>query len=94
MFLDQLIKTKAEGTENPSESRWVSVAKAFSWRVVGTLDTLIISFLITGRMDLALTIGGIEIISKMILYYVHERAWARLTKRINARASRKYQRES
>jgi|TARA_B110000263_G_scaffold78389_1_gene68376 uncharacterized membrane protein len=51
------------------------IAKTVTWRVIGTLDTIIISGLITGSWEAGLTIGGIEIISKMVLYFLHERAW-------------------
>ena len=63
------------------------MAKALSWRVVGTIDTLIISYLITGKLDLALAIGGIELVSKMLLYYFHERVWDKLTNKIHERTT-------
>lgn len=59
----------------------VSVLKTISWRIIGTLDTMLISFLITGKLDIALSIGGIEVVSKMVLYYIHERTWIKLLKR-------------
>ena len=52
-----------------------SVAKAFSWRVIGTLDTFVISYILTGQFDIAASIGLIEVVTKTILYYAHERAW-------------------
>ena len=52
-----------------------SLLKTISWRVIGTLDTVVIAYLITDRVNEALTIGGIELISKMILYFFHERTW-------------------
>lgn len=60
------------------EKHWRSVLKSISWRVLGTLDTVILSFLITGSLKMAASIGGIELITKMALYYGHERIWARL----------------
>ena len=51
------------------------IAKTITWRIVGTLDTIIISGLITGSWEVGLAIGGIEIISKMVLYFLHERLW-------------------
>ena len=60
------------------EKPYRSVAKAISWRTVGTLDTIIISYFITGNLVMAASIGSIEVITKMILYYFHERAWNRL----------------
>jgi uncharacterized membrane protein len=58
----------------------VSVYKTISWRIIGTIDTMIISYALTGKLDIAMSIGGIEVISKMTLYYVHERAWLKITK--------------
>ncbi len=81
MILDQLItssKTTAEkGFEADinSEKPIRSVVKAISWRVVGTVDTMIISWFVTGELSMALTIGSIEVITKMVLYYGHERIW-------------------
>lgn len=51
------------------------IAKSISWRIVGTLDTIVLSGLITGSWTIGLTIGGVEVISKMILYFLHERIW-------------------
>jgi len=59
----------------------VSVLKTITWRIVGTIDTMIISYCLTGEMDVAISIGGIEVVSKMILYYLHERTWMKLLKR-------------
>ena len=55
-----------------------SLAKTFSWRVIGTLDTILIAYLITGAINHALSIGGIELVSKMILYFFHERSWSKI----------------
>ena len=52
-----------------------TVAKAISWRVIATLTTMTIVFLFTKKFILTLGIGGAEVLSKMIFYYVHERAW-------------------
>lgn len=60
------------------EKPYRSVAKTISWRTVGTLDTIIISYFITGNLVMAASIGSIEVITKMILYYFHERVWNRL----------------
>lgn len=57
-----------------------SFMKSISWRIVGTIDTMIISYFITGRMTLAISIGSIEVITKTILYYFHERLWAHIHK--------------
>ena len=55
-----------------------SLAKALSWRMTGTLDTVLLSFVITGSVKLAMTIGTTEIVTKAILYYLHERVWLKI----------------
>lgn len=55
-----------------------SALKAISWRIVGTIDTMVISYLITGRVAVALSIGSIEVFTKTLLYYFHERLWAHI----------------
>ena len=55
-----------------------SLVKAVSWRVTGTCDTILISWLITGQIKAALSIGFVELFTKIGLYYVHERVWNRL----------------
>ncbi|PKN14612.1 MAG: hypothetical protein CVU67_04740, partial [Deltaproteobacteria bacterium HGW-Deltaproteobacteria-24] len=52
--------------------------KTISWRTLGTLDTIIISYFVTGNLVMAASIGSIEVITKMILYYFHERAWNKI----------------
>lgn len=51
------------------------IAKTISWRVIGTIDTIVLSGVITGSWTTGLAIGGVEVITKMILYFFHERAW-------------------
>jgi len=51
------------------------IAKAISWRVLGTCDTILIGWLFTGSLAVGAAIGGFEIITKTILYYFHERVW-------------------
>jgi uncharacterized membrane protein len=53
-----------------------SLAKAVSWRFTGSIDTFIISFIITGRLSLAAPIALTEMVTKIFLYYLHERAWS------------------
>ena len=52
--------------------------KTFSWRAMGTLDTIIIGWLITGNPLTALKIGGTEVFSKMLLYFGHEKLWYKI----------------
>ena len=61
-----------------SENIKRSLVKTISWRAVGTITTVAISYIITGTMALAFSIGGIELISKMVLYFFHERAWEKI----------------
>lgn len=58
-----------------TESHFRSIIKGISWRVIGSLDTVTISFLLTGRIHTALKIGLTEVLTKVVLYYLHERAW-------------------
>ena len=55
-----------------------SAAKAITWRVLATFDTFVISWLITGRIEWATAIAGVEVLTKVFLYYFHERVWTRL----------------
>jgi uncharacterized membrane protein len=57
------------------EKRSRSIVKTISWRTVGTIDTIIISWIIVGNVNFAITIGGVELFTKMALYFLHERAW-------------------
>ena len=59
-----------------AETHLRSVFKAVSWRALGTLDTFAISWFITGRVMIAGSIAGMEIITKIAWYYLHERVWA------------------
>ncbi len=53
-----------------------SLAKATSWRILGSLDTFVLSWLFTGSVRAAGGIALTEVLTKMLLYYFHERAWA------------------
>jgi uncharacterized membrane protein len=84
MILDQIFisnkRNNAKSIEvtESSEKPIRSVIKTISWRVIGTLDTILISWLITGHITLALSIGSIELVTKMILYFFHERIWNKI----------------
>ena len=51
------------------------IAKTITWRIIGTLDTMVLGWLVSGDPVVGLKVGGLELITKMILYYFHERAW-------------------
>jgi uncharacterized membrane protein len=70
------------------ESRKRHIAKTFTWRLIGTLDTMLLAWAISGDPLTGLKIGFAEVVTKMLLYYFHERAWYKinfgLTDRKNA----------
>ena len=53
-----------------------SAVKTVSWRITATIATVVIVYALTGRAALSLGIGSLEVVLKMALYYVHERAWS------------------
>lgn len=80
MILNQIIfnkKAYSKGFEEhkASEKPLRSVVKALSWRVIGTLDTLIVSYLLTGEIVLAASIASVDFLTKLVLYFFHERIW-------------------
>jgi len=56
------------------------IFKTITWRIVGTLDTFLLSWLITGSDKVGGAIAGVEVITKMVLYYFHERVWYNYSK--------------
>lgn len=71
MILDTIFQSKL----NKRDTHTKSMLKSISWRIIGTLDTILISWYLTGTLSMALSIGSIEIFTKFILYYAHERVW-------------------
>ena len=63
---------------NIEDSQKRHIYKTFTWRAIGTLDTIIISWIISGNPYTGLKIGVSEVLTKMILYSLHERAWYRI----------------
>ena len=61
------------------ENKSRSIGKSISWRILASCDTILISYLITGSIAIAATIGSIEVMTKMVFYYFHERAWNKFT---------------
>jgi uncharacterized membrane protein len=62
-----------------AEKHYRSLVKAVSWRMTGSIDTLIITFIVTGKLKWAFTVSGIELFTKIFLYYVHERVWHKIS---------------
>jgi uncharacterized membrane protein len=51
------------------------IIKTISWRILGTLDTILLAWIISGNPMIGLKIGAVEVFTKMLLYYVHENIW-------------------
>jgi len=58
-----------------ADSRARSVLKTFSWRIVATVTTMAVAYVITGQATAAIAIGSVEFVLKLLLYYWHERLW-------------------
>ena len=71
MIVDQLVSA-------PTTSAKRSLAKTVSWRILGSIDTAVVSYFITGSLMFAGSIATAEVVTKMVLYYFHERAWAHI----------------
>ncbi len=52
-----------------------SFVKSVSWRLTASLATIVLVYLLTHEIELAATVGGVELVLKFVLYYVHERVW-------------------
>ncbi|MDH5375973.1 MAG: DUF2061 domain-containing protein [Candidatus Bathyarchaeota archaeon] len=52
-----------------------SLAKTISWRIVATSTTILLVFLFTGNLVISASVGSLELISKIVIYYIHERVW-------------------
>ena len=59
----------------PTISHSRHIAKTLTWRVLASLDTLLITWLISGDVKVGLSVASLEVVTKMILYYFHERVW-------------------
>ena len=64
--------------ERGRESHIRSILKTFTWRILATTTTVTIAYFIFGDIENALKVGGIEFFAKMVIYYLHERAWQAL----------------
>jgi uncharacterized membrane protein len=80
MILNQIIfrrKTQSRDFEEDktSEKPLRSVVKSLSWRFIGTADTLVVSYVVTGEIGLATSIAFVDFLTKLLLYFFHERIW-------------------
>ncbi len=76
---------KVMSTESPVHfekeahvSKMRSFAKTISWRVLGSIDTFVITYLVTGEAKYGAFVASAEVVTKIFLYYFHERAWAHI----------------
>lgn len=60
---------------NNHDSHIRSLLKGITWRVLATLTTVVIAWMVIGDVTVALEIGAIEVVAKIFIYYLHERAW-------------------
>jgi len=67
------------------QSRKRHFAKTITWRVLGSIDTMVIGWLVSGNPLIGISIGGTEVLTKMVLYYFHERIWFRRNFKTNKR---------
>ena len=61
------------------DTRARSLSKAISWRVCGTVISWVATFYVTGSLTAATSVGAIDAIAKVLLYYLHERAWEKIS---------------
>ncbi|SDR68209.1 Uncharacterized membrane protein [Polaribacter sp. KT25b] len=78
MIFSKKIESQSFEEDKTSEKPVRSIAKALSWRIVGTLDTLVVSYILTGKIALAASIASVDFITKLILYFFHERIWNKI----------------
>ncbi len=78
MIFSKKIRNQSFEEDKNSDKPMRSIAKAFSWRVVGTIDTLVVSYIISGEMVLAASIASVDFLTKLGLYFFHERAWNKI----------------
>ena len=65
-------------THRAIDSHPRSIAKALTWRTLGSIDTFVLSWIITGNFVWAGSIASLEVFTKMVLYYLHERGWSHI----------------
>ncbi len=65
---------RANGTVAP----WRSLVKSISYRFWGSIDTTVLSYIVTGDLTFSFVLSGTEVVTKIILYYFHERLWSKI----------------
>ncbi len=74
-FHEQVWYSVKAGITKNGDSKKRHIAKTFTWRLIGTIDTIILAWVISGDPMVGLKVGGAEVVTKIILYYLHERVW-------------------
>jgi adenylylsulfate kinase len=57
------------------DSRIRSFVKGISWRVIATTTTMTVAYVLTGDVEIMLATGVIDVVAKLLFYYLHERVW-------------------
>ena len=70
--------SRGRNPDMATEKHYRSFIKALSWRVTGTIDTMVVAYFVTGQLKLAISIGCVELFTKIGLYYCHERVWDKI----------------
>lgn len=82
------------GITKNGDSKKRHLAKTVTWRLVGTIDTMVLAWIISGNPMVGLKVGGAEVVTKMILYYLHERAWYKIDFGLKQRRKRLKEQEA
>lgn len=77
--MKSLVQKFVSSWESSNESVLRSLVKAYSYRMCGTATTIVISYLVTGKIVVSLTIGASEIVVKPFVYCLHERVWNKVS---------------
>jgi uncharacterized membrane protein len=62
-----------------NESNIRSIAKTISWRITGSGATFLISYIVSGNIEIAGTIAMTQLMINTMLYYIHERLWNKIS---------------
>ena len=75
IYLIDFVSLRPKNIRNVRDSHSRSFVKGVSWRVLGTIDTITLSYIVTGSISNSIKIGITEVLTKIVLYYLHERVW-------------------
>jgi adenylylsulfate kinase len=62
------------------ETRTISLLKAISYRILGSLTTFLGCYLFTGKVFMSMGVSVFDFVAKIVLFYAHERAWEHIKK--------------